>query len=75
MGKRLDRRLAKWDAANLAVLRKQNETAGGTWEEFNERYFAGPAVAYAISYLLVSGFVGATVLACAPVCMHAKGNQ
>jgi hypothetical protein len=39
MGERLNRRLAKWDASNQATMRKQNEWAGGTWEEFDERNF------------------------------------
>lgn len=49
MAERLNRNLAKWDAANEATMRQQNEAAGGTWEEFNERHFPGPAWAYAIS--------------------------
>jgi hypothetical protein len=62
VGDRLNRRLAKWDAANQATMRKQNEMAGGTWEEFTERNFPGPSWAYAMCNLPVVGLIGAIVI-------------
>jgi hypothetical protein len=63
MGERLNRRFAKWDASNQATMRKQNELAGGTWEEFNERNFPGPAWAYAITALPWIGWIGLLMIA------------
>lgn len=62
MGDRLNRKMAKWDAANQTTMRKHNEWAGGTWEEFTERNFPGPPWAYAMSNLPVVGLIGAIVI-------------
>ncbi len=43
-------------------MMKHNEVAGGTWEEFAERNFPGPAWAYAISNLPLVGWIGAIVI-------------
>jgi hypothetical protein len=62
VGDRLNRKLAKWDAAIQAIMRKHNEIAGGTWEEFTERNFPGPPWAYAMCNLPVVGLIGAIVI-------------
>jgi hypothetical protein len=44
-------------------MRKHNEVAGGTWEDFNERNFPGPGWAYAFSGLPWIGGIGLIVIA------------
>ncbi len=63
MASRWERRLAKWDASNQVTMEKHREVAGGSWEEFNERNFPGPAWAYAVSFLPVVGWVGTLAIA------------
>ena len=43
-------------------MMKHNELAGGTWQEFGERNFPGPAWAYAVSNLPLVGWIGAIVI-------------